>query len=208
MLSLPVCESFNLGCPDVLACLKLLVSAFELGECLLHVQFRLVLFCFEGVLTWRAEQLLKSVSLSVRAKDAELAPDVLALQEKERVQYALCFSDQLVAVDAPDAEQVQERYKVAMATVQLPDERLTPSFGCSVDSFELSAVGCCRCLTTSRSSSAHWCLAGFSNFGGRADKYLPPLPLINHGEMKQGRIRELEEVPQVSRSAVELASSD
>ena len=34
---------------------------------------------------------------------------------------------------------------------------------------------------------------GFSSFGGRADKYLPPLPLINHGEMKQGRIRELEE---------------
>ena len=33
---------------------------------------------------------------------------------------------------------------------------------------------------------------GFSSFGGRADKYLPPLPLINHGEMKQGRIRELE----------------
>ena len=34
---------------------------------------------------------------------------------------------------------------------------------------------------------------GFSSFGGRAEKYLPPLPLINHGEMKQGRIRELEE---------------
>ena len=34
---------------------------------------------------------------------------------------------------------------------------------------------------------------GFSSFGGRADKYLPPMPLINHGEMKQGRIRELEE---------------
>ena len=31
----------------------------------------------------------------------------------------------------------------------------------------------------------------FSSFGGRAEKYLPPLPLINHGEMKQGRIREL-----------------
>eukprot|EP00439_Symbiodinium_sp_Y106_P009972 s9978_g1.t1 len=31
-----------------------------------------------------------------------------------------------------------------------------------------------------------------SSFGGRAEKYLPPLPLINHGEMKQGRIRELE----------------
>ena len=34
---------------------------------------------------------------------------------------------------------------------------------------------------------------GSSSFGGRAEKYLPPLPLINHGEMKQGRIRELEE---------------
>ena len=32
-----------------------------------------------------------------------------------------------------------------------------------------------------------------SSFGGRAEKYLPSLPLINDGEMKAGRIRELEE---------------
>ena len=32
-----------------------------------------------------------------------------------------------------------------------------------------------------------------SSFGGRAEKYLPSLPLINHGEMRAGRIRELEE---------------
>ena len=31
-----------------------------------------------------------------------------------------------------------------------------------------------------------------SSFGGRAEKYLPSLPLINHGEMRAGRIRELE----------------
>eukprot|EP00439_Symbiodinium_sp_Y106_P017245 s9345_g2.t1 len=34
---------------------------------------------------------------------------------------------------------------------------------------------------------------GSSSFGGRAEKYLPPLPLINHEEMNQGSLRELEE---------------
>ena len=33
------------------------------------------------------------------------------------------------------------------------------------------------------------------SFGGRAEKYLPFLPLINRGEMRAGRIRELEEFP-------------
>ena len=46
---------------------------------------------------------------------------------------------------------------------------------------------------------------GSSSFGGRAEKYLPPLPLINHGEMKQGRIRELEEF---HRTAVDVADAE
>ena len=41
--------------------------------------------------------------------------------------------------------------------------------------------------------SASFSSGATSSFGGRAEKYLPSLPLINHGEMRAGRIRELEE---------------
>ena len=42
-------------------------------------------------------------------------------------------------------------------------------------------------------ASASFSSGATSSFGGRAEKYLPSLPLINHGEMRAGRIRELEE---------------
>ena len=42
-------------------------------------------------------------------------------------------------------------------------------------------------------ASASFSSGATSSFGGRAEKYLPSLPLINHSEMRAGRIRELEE---------------
>ena len=41
-------------------------------------------------------------------------------------------------------------------------------------------------------ASASFSSGATSSFGGRAEKYLPSLPLINHSEMRAGRIRELE----------------
>ena len=70
----------------------------------------------------------------------------------------------------------------------------------SADSFAAASAGGTTATPTTSPvappgvpATASFSSGATSSFGSRAEKYLPSLPLINHGEMRAGRIRELEE---------------